>query len=516
MFGTRARNAFFHVGEGTFGLIGFSHFAMNAMFFQLVSTFPTSCGVYVMRDAKGIVIYVGKAKNLKARVRQYLQGHDTRPQIAFLMQRVERIDYLQTHSETEALLLENSLIKKHRPKYNVFLKDDKTYAGFKLTINEDYPRLLTTRRVKKDGARYFGPFTSSAALWQVKEFIDRHFQLRTCSDHEFAQRKRPCLEHDIKRCTAPCVGHISQADYAKQVHAVLLLLTGRSGTLKKNVMGQMRAFAQNEDFEEAARLRDFLSGLEVILQTQNVTALKFDHVDVIVLQRAQNKVGVAVLIVRKGDVIDARYHVLPAIEDTADFLRHFLLQYYTDQKFIPSQILVENVYAEWGGLEEVLAQRAGHKVVIKRPQKGVKKELVTLAHTNLKSHIEQDDQSEKNRQALLLRLKDTFILTRVPYRIECYDVSNLSGSDAVASMVVFSDGEQNEAGYRRFKIRTVKGPNDFAMLREVFVRRFQNTKGDWLKPDLTLVDGGKGQLKQVLSVFAELNVTGTDVVAIAK
>ncbi|MFH1356141.1 MAG: excinuclease ABC subunit UvrC, partial [bacterium] len=421
-----------------------------------------------MKDAKGLVIYVGKAKNLRVRVRQYFSGHDSRAQIAFLMKRVIHIDFLQTHTETEALLLENSLIKKHKPRYNVFLKDDKSYLGLKITVHEDYPRLMTTRRVKKDGALYFGPFTSSENLRGVKEFIDIFFQLRTCSEHEFIARKRPCLEFQIKRCSAPCVDYVRQKDYQKQIEQVLLFLTGKSATLKKSVKDKMKACALQEEFEEAARLRDLLQSMEMILKGQNVTNLNFDFVDVITFKRQEGKVGVAVLMIRQADLIDSRYRVYKTLEDDNAFLSNFILQYYTERCFIPKEIIIKEDLSDTKHLEKILSQRAQRKIRIKRAKQGKKKELLKLAEMNLSTHFAKDTENSVQNKVVLEKLKSKLHLKKLPKRIECYDVSNISGKYAVASLVTFTHAQKDTDQYRRFKIKTLDTPNDYAMLKEVF------------------------------------------------
>ncbi len=469
-----------------------------------------------MKDSKGLVIYVGKAKNLKSRVRQYFTGHDKRAQIDFLMARVKEIDFLQTNTETEALLLENSLIKKHKPRYNLFLKDDKTYLGLKLTVQEDFPRLLTTRRVKKDGATYFGPFTSSDSLRQVKEFINKYFLLRTCSDHEFNLRKRPCLEFQIKRCSAPCVDYVTEKEYQKQIDEVLLFLKGKSKDLKKVVKARMHEASKCEQFEEAARLRNLLQSMDLVLEGQNVTQLSFDFVDVIAMQREGNRVGVAVLMVRESKLIDSRYHVFKSLEDDEAFLHNFIVQYYTEKSFIPKEILVATEIKKKKILEDVLCERMGYKVKIRLPKRGEKKSVLNIAKQNLKSHFEKTRKDEGESQKALESLKKKLHLKKIPKRIECYDVSNISGKYAVASLVTFVDGKKKPDAYKKFKIRQLDSPNDYAMLKEVFERRFKRKEKGWAYPDLVLVDGGKGQLAQVKKVFEELDIQGIDYISIAK
>ena len=358
---------------------------------QKIKAFPGDSGVYLMKDEKGQILYVGKAKNLKARVRQYFSGHDTRFQIRFLMARVYDIDFRKTPSEKEALLLENSLIKKYKPRYNFFLKDDKTYLSLKITAH-DYPKLVETRRVKKDGGIYFGPFTNTDSLRRVKEFIYKYFQLRTCGDHDFAIRTRPCLEYQIKRCSAPCVGYVSKEEYAKQVEGVRFFLQCKNKTLQRYLKRSMKEASQKEDFENAARLRDLLQNMEKIFEKPNVTPL------------------------------------------------------------FSSETLLKN-------LQEIL-------------------------HLN-----------------------------KIPSHIEGLDISNTSGKQATGSLVTFLEGSPRKDLYKKFRIKSLSTPNDYEMMVEVLKRRF---KTNWQKPDLLVIDGGKGQLNKALKVFKELTLSEIDVVAIAK
>lgn len=481
-----------------------------------VNEFPSSPGVYLMKDQGGQIIYVGKAKNLRARIRQYFGSGDERPHVRFLMRRLADVDFLLTHNETEALLLENSLIKKHKPRYNVFLRDDKTYQGVKLTVQQDFPRLITTRRVKKDGALYYGPFASADSLYQVKEFIDQYFQLRTCTDHDFNTRTRPCLEYQIKRCLAPCVGYVSKEQYAKQIETVRLFLEGRNKDLQRLVREKMNRAASEENFEEAARLRDLLASMDSVLEGQKVTRLSFAFLDVIAFMRQGERVGVAVLMIREGKLIDSRYYVFKSLEEDEEFLQNFLAQYYTENSFIPQEIVIPFSLAGTELMADVLSQRAGRRVTVRYPRKGDKRDLLRLAEQNLASHFAHAGRREENIRISLKRLRERLHLRRIPFRMECYDVSNISGRDAVGSLVTFVNGQAHKDGYRRFKIKTCDTPNDYAMLKEVLSRRFRRTEGRWRLPDLIVVDGGRGQLAQAMTVLDELGITDRDVVAIAK
>lgn len=481
---------------------------------EKIREFPAGNGVYLMKDARGHTIYVGKAKNLRSRVRQYFAEQDTRYQIRFLMARVADVDFIETHTETEALLLENSLIKKHKPRYNIFLKDDKTYLSLKLTMEHDYPQLIETRRIKKDGALYYGPFTNGESLREVKDFIYRYFHLRTCSNREFALRTRPCLEYQIKRCTAPCVDYISRDDYAKQIGQVRLFLEGHDQDLKKLVTEQMRAAAQKEEFEKAARLRDLLGSMDMILEKQKVTELSFDFVDLIAFERQKEKVGIAVLMVRENQVIDSKYFIVTDSGDDAECLQNFMTQHYARGSFIPSEIILPFDIPK--ALEKILGERTQTPIRIKTRTKGKRRQLLKLAHQNLASHFGKKKDEQRQIITTLRQLKDSLTLNKLPERIECFDISHLAGTEAVASMVTCLDGEMRHDLYRHFIIRGRETQNDFAMIKEVLLRRLVKNEKEWARPDLLLIDGGKGQLAQAVAVLEELHLTGMDLAAIAK
>jgi len=478
-----------------------------------IAAYPQSPGVYLMKDRHSQIIYVGKAKNLRARVRQYFTGKDERFQIQFLMARLAEMDFIQTTTEREALLLENSLIKKHKPRYNIFLKDDKSYLGLKLTIKDSFPRVLTTRRVKKDGSLYYGPFMSADALYEVKEFIDRYFQLRTCSDHEFAARTRPCLEHQMGRCSAPCVGLVDPGTYALQIQSIRHFLEGKNRLLQRSIEKRRKAAAAQESFEEAAHYRDLLKGMEALLERQKVTALSFEFLDVLALCREGERVGVAVLMVREAKLIDSKYFTFRSLENDEDLLINFLSQYYTENSFIPREILVPIVLAT-DVIGPILQERAGTKVTLSKPQKGERADLLHMAAQNLASHFVQNKKAEGDRQKTLETLQEKLGLLRLPKNMECYDISNISGTYAVGSLVTFQEGEPFKAGYRRFKIHGIEGPDDYAMMQQVLERRFKRT--DWPHPDLVIVDGGKGQLGKALLVMDELGIKDIDVIGVAK
>lgn len=497
-----------------------------------ISEFPSSSGVYLMKDSAGKIIYVGKANDLRNRVKQYFKDRDSRYQVTFLMKRVSDIDYLVTQNEKEALLLENSLIKKHKPKYNIFLKDDKSYISLKLTTNHPFPQLIPTRRIKKDGAIYFGPYSNAGACRETADFIYHHFQLRTCSDHEIRNRSRPCLEYQIKRCTAPCVGYVTQEEYAKQVKPVRLFLEGKNEELTQMVESRMQEAAQKEEFEKAALLRDLLKNMETTLEKQRVVKHGGVHQDLIDFYRVGQKGIIAVLSIRGGSLVDSHYYPIDSPDDDSTLSENFVNQYYLKTEFIPDEILVgADSVADFGILLDILSEKKGKKVNLRTPQQGEKKKLLELAKANAKAQFDKLIKKKVQVSEILEALQKKLEFHGPLHRIECYDISNISGSKATGSRVVFMDGEPNKNDYRQYKIRLPEGPNDYAMMREVLMRRFvgaqliapgNDTRGrDESRPygdipDLIIVDGGKGQLNIALEVLKELKLQQISVIAIAK
>ncbi|MBX7149448.1 excinuclease ABC subunit UvrC [bacterium] len=493
---------------------------VNQLLASKVSEFPANPGVYLMKDAKGKIIYVGKAKNLKSRVKQYLPVEgDGRYQIKFLMERVQDIDYLVTDTEQEALLLENSLIKKHKPKYNVFLKDDKTYISLKLTLTHPFPRLVATRNVKKDGSLYFGPYVNAQACYETADFAYKYFMLRTCSDHEFSNRSRPCLEYQIKRCTAPCVGYVTESQYGKQVNEIKLLLLGKNEELKKELKNKMLLLSEQEKFEDAAPLRDALNHLEQLLEKQKVVKHTGENQDYVTLYRENEQGMIAVLSVRNGDLVDSHYYPVVSVEMDTEVLGSFMNQYYLTTPFIPSEILVSTTIPDVEALLEFLREKKGKKVCVRNPQKGDKKDLMELAQKNAIAQFARKVHKKFENTEALSRLEKALDLKNPLKRIECYDISNISGKNPTGSRVTFIEGEPDKNLYRQYKIRSMDTPNDYAMMMEMLMRRFDkediNNEGDAC-PDLLIVDGGKGQLGVALEVLKDLNIESVPVIGVAK
>ncbi|HBF12188.1 MAG TPA: excinuclease ABC subunit C [Deltaproteobacteria bacterium] len=439
-----------------------------------ISEFPIFPGVYLMKNEGGKIIYVGKAKNIRARVKQYF-GKEAlaRYQIEFLMKRVTDIDYLITGTEKEALLLENSLIKKHKPRYNIFLKDDKSYVSLKINVGHPFPSLTVTRKIKKDGALYFGPYSSADACRQTTEFIYRYFMLRTCSDHEFSNRSRPCLEYQIKRCSAPCVGYVSKEEYQRQIDQVRLFLEGRNDQLLDELKSKMESASETTDFEEAARLRDLMSHISSTLEKQHVVHHGAREQDIVCLYSEGAKGIVALLHVREGSLVDSRAISMDVLDEPSDVMEAFLKQYYLGDVFIPDEILASPLPEDMGALQEILSEKKEKNISIRSPKKGDKKEMIELACRNAESQFGKWVKKNRETDEILSGVKDVLGMAEIPHRIECYDVSHISGKHATASRVVFVEGKADKNLYRHYKMQAPAEPNDYLMMKEVLGRRFK-------------------------------------------
>src|SRR3990167_8828381 len=475
-------------------------------FSEFVATMPGVPGVYLMKDGREKIIYVGKAKNLKSRVKSYLTNDPTRYQLRFLMKRVVSIDYLVCQNEKEALLLENSLIKQHKPRYNLQLKDDKSYVSLKLGMSHPFPRLEVTRHIKKDGALYFGPYTSAEACRGTLDLIYRNFKLLTCSDHEIKNRSRPCLEYQIKRCTAPCVGYVDQEAYAFQVTPVRLLLEGKNNELLQILKQKMEMASAQENFEEAASIRDAIQNVSTTLEKQNVVKHMGRHQDVIVFYQNEDEILVSLFNVREGTLIDSHYYFFILHEPLVFFIENFVNRYYLTMEYIPDEILMEELPENYQLTEDVLSEKKVKRVIIFSPQKGEKFELLVLAKRNAQSQYARVKNKNFEIQEILEGVRKKLGLSHFLHRIECYDISNISGKHATGSRVVFYDGVPQKSEYRQYKIKLADGPNDYAMLKEVLLRRFEHALEEKNTPDLLLLDGGKGQLNIVKGVLDELHL----------
>jgi excinuclease ABC subunit C len=483
-----------------------------------VSRVSTSPGCYIMSDDKGKPIYVGKAKNLRARLRQYLNETDSRYSIKFLMRRVAHIELLVTTSEKEALLLENSLIKQYRPRYNIRLKDDKTYVSLRLNLREDFPRITVVRRYKKDGARYFGPYTSAQSVRETLRMIRRIFPLRLCSDHVLHNRTRPCLYYQMKQCTAPCVGLIDREAYHEIVAQVVMLLEGRAADVEKSLQEQIAQHAEKLDFEKAAAIRDRLYAMQRTIERQRTVAVPgAEDRDIVGFYSEGRFTEIQVIFFRGGKMVGGRAYSFEQCEMPIDeLLSSFLVQYSSQIPTIPTEILVPVELEDASALEEVLSENHGVAITVRCPQRGDKRALVELAVRNAERSFHEKQLAEQANLDLIEQVRQTFKLSKPPGRIECFDVSTLQGSRAVGSMVTFEGGLPNKSRYRRFAIRTVEGQDDYAMLREILMRRFKRGIEENDLPDLVVIDGGKGQLGVAQAAFEDLGIDDLPALGMAK
>jgi excinuclease ABC subunit C len=488
---------------------------------EKIGHFPNLPGVYLMKDDQGRLLYVGKAKDLRARVRNYFrEGADGRPMVRFLMARVADIDFVVTDSEKEALILENTLIKRHRPRYNVDLRDDKTYLSLRLDVQNPFPRLTTVRQIQRDGALYFGPYSSAKSLRETVELVLRLFPLRQCSDAEFRHRTRPCLYCQIRGCKAPCCGLVDEGEYRRVVDQVLLFLRGRTGELRASLREAMVRSSERLDFEEAARLRDRLRDVDLTLERQKAVTHEPVDRDVVGLVREGAEVEIVVLVIRSGNLIDRRaYHFQDLLAEDDRVLEEFLEQYYRGDRIVPAEVITGVPLGDEGRefLEGWLSERRGRRVHLLRARRGEKAELVRMAEANARGLLEERRKTKVGYEAALEELQARLGLPRFPHRIECYDISNVQGTNPTGSMVTLGDGFPDKAGYRKFAVRTVEGADDFAMLYEVLSRRLARLEREgWERPDLLVVDGGKGQLAVAVKALEDAGVGDVPLAGLAK
>ena len=488
-----------------------------------VKDFPIQSGVYLMKNSLDKIIYVGKAKNLRVRVKNYFQdSKDHSPKTKALVMNICEIEYLLTKTEVEAFLLEASLIKKHRPKYNIRLKDDKSYPYIQLSWQDEYPRLYLSRKVKKDGSLYFGPYTSGGAVFGTIRFLNRFFRIRDCKDYFFNSRTRPCMTHQIGRCTAPCVQLVTKEVYREDVEGAKDFLKGRSKKLIKDLEKKMVIAADEEKFEVAAKMRDSLVAIKSIIAKQIVINDQSDKdQDIVSYFGDERGVLVETLHVRSGRVIGHRPHFLSNVnpqspdEDPREWLASFLNQYYEDN-FIPDDVLLSQ---DLGNdihklLMDVLKERSGHETLVRFATDNKGQDLIEMATQNAKAHFEKHVSKDEEKKSGLQEIKAKLNLPAVPNRIECFDISHFQGSETVASQVVFEEGIPARDHYRRYKIKTVTGIDDFASMYEVLKRRFSHD--EYEEPQLIVVDGGKGQLSMAVKILQEVGKSHVPVVGLAK
>lgn len=493
---------------------------------------PRKPGVYIMRDDKDVILYVGKAINLHNRVRSYFRENIGRgPAIDQMVSLIARFEYIVTDSELEALVLENNLIKENSPKYNTLLKDDKTYPYIKVTVGEDYPRILFSRTMKKDKSRYFGPYTSAAAVKDTIELLNKMYQLRTCN--RVLPRdigiERPCLNYHIKQCLAPCQGYVSKEEYRQQVAGALEFLNGNYSPILKDLEEKMKKAAEAMEFEDAARYRDLLSSVRQVSQKQKITEGVGEDKDILALYQDETEAVVQVFFVRDGKLIGREHYYMTHVPENNKpaILQDFVKQFYAGTPFIPRELMLQYEIEDAELIEKWLSERKGSRVYLKVPKIGSKEKLVELAAQNAKLVLSQDREKLKREEGRTIgAVKEISDLLQLPLtgtaRMEAYDISNINGFENVGSMVVYEKGKPKRSDYRKFKIKSVSGPDDYACMREVLTRRFRHGMeeskeleeqemdqeyGSFTKfPDLILMDGGRGQVNIALSVLEELGI----------
>ena len=500
---------------------------------------PDRPGVYLMKDTRGDVLYVGKAQSLRNRVRSYWQKQVIRGQgdihrIRQVIDRVADVEVTEVDSVSEALLLEANLIKRFKPRFNVRLKDDKSYPYIKVTLADDFPRVERTRKLVNDGSRYFGPYASATSVDESMNLVRRLFPFRTCTieikDGERALQ-RPCLLFHIKRCQGPCIEAISKDDYRADIEQVELFLEGRQETLIKALQAEMTAASQREDYERAAQHRDKIRAIERTMESQKMSAFARTELDMVGMARQDNQAAMTLFAIRDGKMIGRDVYLLDAVHEASDdeVLASFLEQYYTRATSIPREVYVPSGVDEGSAIQTFLTERRGGPVHLRVPQRGEKRSLMELATRNASDTLAREHArwlaDQGKTLAALEELAEALGLPGPPLRIECYDISNFQGSESVGSMVVFEDGKPRSGEYRRFRIKTVLGPNDFASHQEVLRRRFRATRsGDegseeerrWAMPDLVIVDGGKGQVSAANAVLDELGLHDLPLAGLAK
>ena len=492
---------------------------------------PAKPGVYIMHDQDDAIIYVGKAISLRNRVRSYFRESTNKsPKIEKMVTKIARFEYIVTDSELEALVLENNLIKEHNPRYNTMLKDDKTYPYIKVTMGEDFPRVLFSRQMKKDKSRYFGPFTSAFAVKETIELINRLYKLRTCSRvlPRDIGLERPCLNYHIGQCMAPCQEYVTKEEYRAQVEQALDFLNGNFDPILNSLRQKMEEASERLDFEEAIRYRDLYNSVKQVAQKQKITDSDGEDKDIIALARDEDDAVVQVFFVRGGKLIGREHFIMTRTQDCtqAQVLLDFVKQFYAGTPFIPRELMLQHEIEDIPVLEQWLSARKGSRVYIRVPKKGTKEKLVELAATNAKLVLSKDRERIKREEGRTIgAVKEICALLSIPEanRMEAFDISNISGFENVGSMVVYEKGKPKRSDYRKFKIKTVAGPDDYACMKEVLTRRFRHGMeeakeledkqlekefGSFTRfPDLLLMDGGKGQVNVALQVLSELGLS---------
>ncbi|MFI5305418.1 MAG: excinuclease ABC subunit UvrC [Nitrospiria bacterium] len=478
---------------------------------------PVSPGVYLFKNSQNSIIYIGKANSLKDRVRSYFQTDTNHtPKTSKMVSQIAEIEVLNTNSELEALLLESNLVKRHKPKYNILLRDDKQYPYLCLPIMEPFPRLKIVRRVKKDGNLYFGPYVPTNAMRDTIKWIRKYFPLATCKINIDGKAERACLEFQIKRCMAPCTGNQSKEEYREIVNQVRLFLEGKDKDLLLLLKNEMENFSEMENFEEAARIRDRIYHIKQILERQRVSSTSLEDQDVIALARDGKYANIQILFIRGGLLIGRSDFFWDQLtEEKDEELYHTLIeQFYAKERLIPKEIFVPFELSEKDLIEKWLTEKRGKSVYLRSPSRGKDFQLLKMAEENARMALQTKVNTLDEGLTALKQMGSLLKLKSLPKRIECIDISNIMGSDSVGSLVVMIDGKMNKSEYRRYHIRTVQGPNDFAMIYEIVTRRF--SKGVESLPDLLVIDGGRGQLSLAVEALNRVGISGIPVIGLAK
>jgi excinuclease ABC subunit C len=486
---------------------------------EKLQNLPDAPGVYLMKDAKGHVIYIGKAVSLKSRVRSYFQKGPKGEKTEIMVKQIHDLETIVTHTELEALALESNLIKKHRPRYNVILRDDKNYPYLRFDVKTEFPRLEVVRRLKKDGALYYGPYVPAGGMWETLALIRRTFPIAPCK-MEFKADKpgRPCLQFQIGRCLGPCTGGADKARYQDMVGQVRLLLEGKNRDLLDMMKQRMEEASESMEYERAAELRDRIAKLEGALEKQKIISSGFENQDVIGAAFDAGHADIQTLFIRNGMLLGRKDFYFDDVRSMTDeeVLNGFLHQFYAKEMIVPQEVFLPFDVSDRGMLETWLMEKRGANVEVLVPQRGRKRELVQMASDNAAQSLREHTLSRKSKERILIKLQEELGLINLPRRIEAFDISTIQGAESVASMVSFENNLPDKREYKKFRIRAVSGQDDFASMAEVIERRYAKAKEAGTLPDLILIDGGKGQLNAALDVLQKLGIEGPDVIGLAK
>jgi excinuclease ABC subunit C len=486
---------------------------------EKLQNLPAEPGVYIMKDARGHIIYVGKAVSIKNRVRSYFQKGAKDEKTEIMVRSIADLETIVTHTELEALVLESTLIKKHHPRFNIILRDDKNYPYLRLDLKSEYPRLDVVRGLKKDGAVYYGPYVPAGGMWEILSLIRRTFPLATCKK-EFRKDKpeRPCVQNQIGRCVAPCSGDVEPAAYRDIVDQVRLFIEGKNRDLVDLLKQRMEEASERMDYERAAELRDRIARIEGAFEKQKIISPGFENQDVIGIAVEGGHADIQVLFIRNGMLLGRKDFHLTGVGGMAeqDIVADFLRQFYAKEMIMPAEVLLPVDVPDRVVFEKWLTEKRGLKVEVMVPQRGRKYELVQMAADNAEQALKEQLLSRKSKERILRQLQEELGLRNLPRRIEAFDISNIQGTEAVASMVAFENNLPDKRNYKRFKIRSVEGQDDFASMAEVVRRRYMKAREEGRLPDLILIDGGKGQLNAALDELRELTVEEPDVIGLAK